>query len=91
MPLLNNEFARRENGRLELRPGPMRVRWLSAPPQSARMGPSFPMRGSSSRSCSLGAPIFPDAFRRYGNRPSASGWPPTGATAELQANFPAWR
>ncbi len=28
MPLLmNNELARRENGRIELRPGPMRVRW----------------------------------------------------------------
>lgn len=27
MPLLNNELARRENGRVELRPGPMRVRW----------------------------------------------------------------
>lgn len=27
MPLLTNELARRENGRLELRTGPMRVRW----------------------------------------------------------------
>src|SRR5947209_5760412 len=28
MPLLlNNELARRDNGRLELRPGPVRVRW----------------------------------------------------------------
>lgn len=25
--LMNNELARRENGRIELRPGPMRVRW----------------------------------------------------------------
>jgi hypothetical protein len=27
MPLLNNEIARRENGRVQLRPGPMRLRW----------------------------------------------------------------
>jgi hypothetical protein len=27
MPLLSNEFARRENGRVELRPKPLRVRW----------------------------------------------------------------
>jgi len=27
MPLLPNELARRENGRLELRSGPVRVRW----------------------------------------------------------------
>jgi hypothetical protein len=27
MPLLNNEIARRENGRLDLRPAPVRVRW----------------------------------------------------------------
>ncbi|HEY7119469.1 MAG TPA: hypothetical protein VH475_22950 [Tepidisphaeraceae bacterium] len=27
MPLLNNEIARRENGRVQLRPGPLRVRW----------------------------------------------------------------
>src|SRR3954471_4520601 len=27
MPLLHNEIARRDNGRLELRPAPVRVRW----------------------------------------------------------------
>src|SRR3954468_13438818 len=27
MPLLHNEIAHRDNGRLELRPAPVRVRW----------------------------------------------------------------